>query len=119
MSADKSVSAVLAASYKTDLLLVGCGVALTLGVTAGVLYPLPKNSKIKSSWLKGLFSVAGGLAAFVYMLSKGMLDEIGMLWIAGVAFVAPAAAEAVHAILVGAITGAVQGVVDRFGRGGS
>ena len=119
MSADKSVTAALAVSHKTDLLLLGCGVALTIGVTAGVLYPLPDTSKIKSSWLKGLFSVAGGLSAFVYMLSKGTLDEIGILWIAGVAFAAPAAAEAVHAILVGAITGAVQGVADRFGRGGS
>ena len=117
MSADKSVTAALAVSHKTDLLLLGCGVALTLGVTAGVLYPLPENSKIKSAWMKGLFSVSGGLAAFVYMLSKGTLNEIGMLWIAGVAFAAPAAAEAVHVMLVGAITGAVRGVADRFGRG--
>ena len=110
MSADKSVTAALAVSHKTDLLLLGCGVALTLGVTAGVLYPLPENSKIKSAWMKGLFSVSGGLAAFVYMLSKGTLNEIGMLWIAGVAFAAPAAAEAAHAVIVGAIVGAINGL---------
>jgi hypothetical protein len=30
MSADKSVSAILAATHKTDLLLIGCGIGLTL-----------------------------------------------------------------------------------------
>ena len=115
MSADKSVTAALAVSHKTDLLLLGCGVALTLGVTAGVLYPLPENSKIKSAWMKGLFSVSGGLAAFVYMLSKGTLDEIGMLWVAGVAFAAPAAAEAAHTITVGIVTGAIEGIARKLG----
>lgn len=110
MSADKSVTAVLAVSHKTDLLLLGCGVGLTLGVTAGVLYPLPENSKIKSAWMKGLFSVSGGLAAFVYMLSKGAIDEMTILWVAGVSFAAPAAAEAAHAVIVGAIVGAINGL---------
>lgn len=110
MSADKSVSAILAATHKTDLLLIGCGIGLTLGVTAGILYPLPENSKIKSMWFKALLSVSGGLAAFVYALSKGALDEMTILWVAGVSFAAPAAAEAAHAVIVGAIVGAINGL---------
>ena len=110
MSADKSVSAILAATHKTDLLLIGCGVGLTLGVTAGILYPLPESSRVKSLWFKALLSVSGGLSAFVYALSKGAIDEMTMLWVAGVAFAAPAAAEAAHAVIVGAIVGAINGL---------
>ncbi len=101
MSADKSVSAILAATHRTDLLLIGCGIGLTLGVTAGILYPLPESSRVKSLWFKALLSVSGGLSTFVYALSKGAIDEMTILWVAGVAFAAPAAAEALHTITVG------------------
>jgi len=79
MSADKSVSAILAATHKTDLLLIGCGIGLTLGVTAGILYPLPESSRVKSLWFKALLSVSGGLSAFVYALSKGAIGVGGVL----------------------------------------
>lgn len=115
MSADKSVSAILAATHKTDLLLIGCGVGLTLGVTAGILYPLPESSRVKSLWFKALLSVSGGLSAFVYALSKGAIDEMTILWVAGVAFAAPAAAEAVHTITVGIVTGAIEGIARKLG----
>jgi len=79
MSADKSVSAILAATHKTDLLLIGCGIGLTLGVTAGILYPLPESSRVKSLWFKALLSVSGGLSAFVYALSNGAIGVGGVL----------------------------------------
>lgn len=115
MSADKSVSAILAATHKTDLLLIGCGVGLTLGVTAGILYPLPENSRVKSLWFKALLSVSGGFSAFIYALSEGAIDEMTILWVAGVAFAAPAAAEALHTITVGIVTGAIEGIARKLG----
>jgi len=115
MSADKSVSAILAATHKTDLLLIGCGIGFTLGVTAGILYPLPESSSVKSLWFKALLSVTGGLSAFVYALSKGAIDEMTILWVAGVSFAAPAAAEALHTITVDIVTGAIEGIARKLG----
>jgi hypothetical protein len=107
---DQGLALAFAAAHKTDLIVLGCVGGLAMGVTAGVLYPLPDNSKIKSMRFKCLLSVMGGLSAFVYALSKGAIDEMTMLWVAGVAFAAPAAAEAAHAVIVGAIVGAINGL---------
>ncbi len=107
---DQSVALALSAAHKTDLIVLGCVGGLAMGVTAGVLYPLPDNSKIKSKQFKCLLSVMGGIAAFIYTIGNGQLTELSMLWVAGVAFAAPAAAEAVHAVIVGAIVGAINGL---------
>ncbi|WP_298065168.1 hypothetical protein [uncultured Acinetobacter sp.] len=107
---DQSVALALASAHKTDLIVLGCVGGLAMGVTAGVLYPLPENSRVKSLWFKALLSVSGGLSAFVYALSKGAIDEMTILWVAGVSFAAPAAAEAAHAVIVGAIVGAINGL---------
>jgi hypothetical protein len=38
-----------------------------------------------------------------------------MLWVAGVAFAAPAAAEALHTITVDIVTGAIEGIARKLG----
>lgn len=112
---DQSVALALAAAHKTDLIVLGCVGGLAMGVTAGILYPLPESSRVKSLWFKALLSVSGGLSAFVYALSKGAIDEMTILWVAGVAFAAPAAAEAMHTITVGIVTGAIDGIARKLG----
>ena len=112
---DQSLALAFAAIHKTDLIVLGCVGGLAMGVTAGVLYPLPDNSKIESMRFKCLLSVMGGIAAFIYTISNGQLTELSMLWVAGAAFAAPAAAEALHAITVGVVTGAIEGIARKLG----
>lgn len=112
---DQSVALALAAAHKTDLIVLGCVGGLAMGVTAGVLYPLPDSSEIKSMRFKCLLSVMGGIAAFIYTIGNGQLTELSMLWVAGVAFAAPAAAEALHTITVGIVTGAIEGIARKLG----
>ena len=73
---DQSLALAFAAAHKTDLIVLGCVGGLAMGVTAGVLYPLPDNSKIKSMRFKCLLSVMGGIAAFIYTIGNAMPPEL-------------------------------------------
>ncbi len=90
-----------AKAHNIEFIVVGCLVMGIIGSIGGALYPLPDDSKIKDWRLKLVASFMAGIAAFVYALgTPESLRPITVLWCGGVALVAPAMIDNIHAMIV-------------------
>jgi len=86
--------------HSSDFIVLGSLIALALGVLLGALYKPPKATAGHPMPLhvRVLFSIAGGLWAFIYLLdAHGTLLVKTPIWVAGAAWLAPAVAHIVHA----------------------
>jgi hypothetical protein len=90
-----------ARTHNVEFIVAGCLVMGIAGTIGGMLYPMPEDSKIKSRGLKFIASFMGGIAAFVYAVGdvEG-LRPITILWVGGVALVAPALIDNVREMIV-------------------
>lgn len=90
-----------AKAHNVEFIVGGCLVMGIIGSIGGMLYPLPDDSKIKDWRLKLVASFMAGIAAFVYAVGNVEgLRPITVLWCGGVALVAPAMIDNVHAMIV-------------------
>ncbi len=90
-----------AQQHNVEFIAAGCFIMGIVGTIGGVLYPVPDDSKVKHWGLKLVASIMGGVAAFVYALSTPeSLRPITILWVGGVALVAPAFIDNVHAMIL-------------------
>lgn len=90
-----------AKAHDVEFIVAGCLVMGIAGSIGGMLYPLPEDSKIKHWGLKLVASIMAGIAAFVYALSTPeSLRPITVLWCGGVALVAPALIDNIHAMIL-------------------
>ena len=100
----------LAQTHQTSLIIGACIACWWLGSIIGALYPTPddlKSAEIRP-WLRLLICLAGGFAAFLWVLhDEGALNLLTPLWVGGVAFVAPHLIQIIPTI-----------VKARFGLGG-
>lgn len=82
----------LAKTHTTSLIIGACIACWLMGSLIGALYPTPddlKSAEIKP-WLRFFICLAGGFAAFLWVLhDEGALNLLTPLWVGGVAFVAP------------------------------
>lgn len=88
-----------------ELTVVGCTAAWVLGSIAGMLYPMPEDSKITSPWLKLTLSTLAGLVALVYTLQNGEgLQSISIVWVGLVSLIAPSTVENAKSLIVSFLT---------------
>lgn len=96
-----STFAQTAQSSHFELTAIGCVAAWILGSIAGVLYPMPEDSKITNPWLKLCLSTLAGLVALVYTLQDGEgLKSISVIWVGLVSLIAPSTVENAKALFV-------------------
>lgn len=100
----------MAQTHTTSLIIGACITCWLIGSIIGALYPTPddlKSTEIRP-WLRLLICLAGGFAAFLWVLhDDGALNLLTPLWVGGVAFVAPHLIQTIPTI-----------VKARFGIGG-
>lgn len=90
-----------AKAHNIEFIAAGCLVMGIIGSIGGMLYPLPDDSKIKDWRLKLVASIMAGIAAFVYAIgTPESLRPIVILWCGGVALVAPAMIDNIHAMII-------------------
>lgn len=90
-----------AKAHNIEFIAAGCLVMGIIGSIGGMLYPLPDDSKIKDWRLKLVASIMAGIAAFVYAIgTPESLRPIVILWCGGVALVAPALIDNIHAMIL-------------------
>jgi len=99
-----------ARAHNVEFIVAGCLVMGIAGTIGGMLYPMPEDSKIKDWRLKLVASLMGGIAAFVYAVGDAEgLRPITILWVGGVALVAPALIDNVREMIVTLISKKIGG----------
>lgn len=82
----------IAQTHSTSLIIGACIAFLMMGAVIGALFPTPDDLRSTeiNAWLRLLICLAGGAAAFLWVLhNDGALNLLTPIWVGGVAFVAP------------------------------
>ena len=92
----------IAQTHTTSLIIGACIAFWFTGAVIGALYPTPDEMKTVeiSAGLRMLICLAGGFAAFLWVLNgDGALNLLTPLWVGGVAFVAPHLIQIVPSVI--------------------
>lgn len=75
-----------------------CVFFLSIGTLLGVFYKSPEENQNPLTWyFKGLASLFGGVAAFIYVLHNDkQLTLLNPLWVGAVSFLSPAVIQIAH-----------------------
>lgn len=92
----------IARTHTTSLIIGACIACWLMGAVIGALYRTPDDLKSTeiSAGLRLLICLAGGFAAFLWVLNgEGALNLLTPLWVGGVAFVAPHLIQIVPSVI--------------------